>query len=58
MLTEMCADTDAVAEPDWLVALDSSINRAHQHAASSRRITDPDTNDTAPSDAGETEGGK
>ena len=41
LLTEMCADADAVAELDWLVAVDSSINRAHQHAAGARRITDP-----------------
>jgi len=47
-MTEMCAD--AVAE------LDSSINRAHQHAAGARRITDPDTNDTAPTDGSDRRG--
>jgi transposase len=46
LLTEMCADADAVAELDWLVAVDSSINRAHQHAAGARRITDPTATDT------------
>jgi hypothetical protein len=53
----MCADTDAVAELDWLVTVDSSINRAHQHAASARRITDPDTTTPRQTDAGDTEGG-
>lgn len=40
----MCAEADAAGELDWVVAVDSSINRAHQHAAGARRvaITDPD----------------
>ena len=47
LLTEICAEADAAAELDWLVAVDSSINRARQHAAGGRRITDPATTDTA-----------
>ena len=33
LLTELSADADAAGELDWVVAVDSSINRAHQHAA-------------------------
>lgn len=44
LLTAMCADGDAAAELDWVVAVDSSINRAHQHAAGARRVVaDPDS---------------
>jgi transposase len=50
LLTDVCADADAVAELDWLVAVDPSINRAHQHAAGARRITNPTQTDTADTD--------
>jgi transposase len=38
LLTAVCADADAAAELDWVVAVDSSISRAHQHAAGARRV--------------------
>jgi transposase len=52
LLTEVCADADAAAELDWVVAVDSSINRAHQHAAGVRRITAPITAPIADEPAG------
>jgi len=44
LLTEVSADADAAGNLDWVVAVDSSINRAHQHAAGARRVvvTEPD----------------
>jgi transposase len=52
LLTGVCADADAAAELDWVVAVDSSINRAHQHAAGARRITAPITAPIADKPAG------
>jgi hypothetical protein len=44
LLTEVGVDADAAGELDWVVSVDSSINRALQHAAGARRVvtTDPD----------------
>jgi transposase len=36
--SELSADADAAGELDWVVAVDSSVNRAHQHAAGARRV--------------------
>lgn len=40
---EASANADAAGGLDWLVSVDSSINRAHQHAAGARRalVADP-----------------
>jgi hypothetical protein len=40
-VTAVQAHADATGELEWLVAVDSTIVRAHQHAAGARR--DPDT---------------
>jgi transposase len=37
ILGELQAHADALGELDWVVAVDSSIVRAHQHAAGARR---------------------
>jgi transposase len=37
MLVAVRADADAVGDVDWLVAVDSTIVRAHQHAAGARK---------------------
>ena len=37
MLAAVQADADAVGDVDWLVAVDSTIVRAHQHAAGARK---------------------
>lgn len=37
LLTRMQTRADAVGETDWVVSLDSTISRAHQHAAGARR---------------------
>lgn len=39
LLSEFSADADAAGELDWIVSVDSSINRAHQHAAGARKAT-------------------
>ena len=36
---EILADADAVGEIDWAVSVDSTINRAHQHATNLPRDT-------------------
>ena len=44
MLEHLTGRADAVGELDWLVSVDSTIARAHQHAAGARRevaLTDP-----------------
>jgi putative transposase len=38
LLAAAQADADARGELDWLVAVDSSLMRVHQHGASARRI--------------------
>ena len=38
LLARAQADTDAAGELDWLVAVDSTIVRVHQHGATARRI--------------------
>ena len=43
LLTEVGADADAAGELDWVVSVDSSINRAHQHAAGARRVAIADS---------------
>ncbi len=42
LLTRLLAEADAAGEIDWSVSIDSTINRAHQHAT------------TLPRDAGDT----
>jgi len=37
VLAELQADADAAGRIDWTVSLDSTISRAHQHAAGARR---------------------
>jgi hypothetical protein len=37
MLQAVQADADARSDIDWLVAVDSTIVRAHQHAAGARK---------------------
>lgn len=37
LLVALQADADAAGELDWLVSVDSSVVRAHQHAAGARR---------------------
>ncbi len=44
MLQHLTGAADAVGELDWLVSVDSTIARAHQHAAGARResvVSDP-----------------
>ncbi len=36
---ELLADADAMGDLDWAVAIDSTVNRAHQHATSLPRDT-------------------
>ena len=38
LLTAVQADADAAGELDWLVAVDSTIVRVHQHGATARRV--------------------
>jgi len=37
----LLAEADALGELDWSVAVDSTINRAHQHAATLTRVERP-----------------
>ena len=37
----MVAEADAPGEVDWTVSVDSTINRAHQHATTLSRIERP-----------------
>jgi transposase len=39
ILTAILAEADAAADIDWAVSIDSTINRAHQHAATLARDT-------------------
>ena len=39
LLTRLLAEADAAGEIDWSVSIDSTINRAHQHAATLPRPT-------------------
>jgi transposase len=39
VLTTLLAHADAVGEIDWTVSVDSTINRAHQHATTLARHT-------------------
>ncbi len=39
LLTRLLAEADAAGEVDWAVSIDSTINRAHQHAAPLPRHT-------------------
>ena len=38
LLARAQADADAAGELDWLVAVDSTVVRVHQHGASARRV--------------------
>ena len=38
ILTELQGDAHAIADLEWLVSVDSTIARAHQHAAGARRL--------------------
>ncbi|MCO5994076.1 hypothetical protein [Actinoallomurus rhizosphaericola] len=38
---------DAVGDLEWTFSIDSSIARAHQHAAGARKKGDPDRDDQA-----------
>jgi transposase len=37
--TRLLAEADAVGEIDWTVSVDSTVNRAHQHATTLPRVT-------------------
>lgn len=37
----LVAEADAAGEVDWTVSVDSTINRAHQHALTLRRVENP-----------------
>ena len=39
VLTALVAEADARGVLDWTVAVDSTINRAHQHATNTKRVT-------------------
>jgi transposase len=41
LLAELLAEADAAGELDWVVSIDSSVIRAHQHAATARRSPAP-----------------
>ena len=43
MLRALQADADARADIDWLVAVDSTVVRAHQHAAGAKKGDQPQT---------------
>lgn len=43
MLQALQADADARADIDWLVAVDSTVVRAHQHAAGAKKGDQPQT---------------
>lgn len=49
LLSAAQTDADAAGEIDWLVAIDSTIVRAHQHAAGARRTPggSPESHDQA-----------
>lgn len=37
----LVAEADAVGDLDWMVSVDSTINRAHQHATNRSRVERP-----------------
>jgi transposase len=37
----LLAEADAAGEIDWMVSVDSTVNRAHQHATTLRRVEEP-----------------
>ena len=37
----LLAEADAAGEIDWMVSVDSTINRAHQHATNMSRLERP-----------------
>ena len=43
LVTVLQADSDAAGELDWLVSVDSTVVRAHQHAAGARRESPAET---------------
>ena len=55
MLAHAQIKSDAVGEVEWEVSVDSTIARAHQHAAGAPKIaptSDPEVSQTAADDAG------
>ncbi|MBQ0989366.1 hypothetical protein KBX08_04580 [Micromonospora sp. H61] len=44
MLAGIQADADAAGDIDWLVSVDSTIGRAHQHAAGAKGGAETRTN--------------
>ena len=50
MLAGIHADADAAGDIDWLVSVDSTIVRAHQHAAAGKRGGRKPANRITPSD--------
>ena len=41
ILAHLIADADAAGEVDWKVSVDSTVNRAHQHATNLGRVERP-----------------
>lgn len=48
VLTQVLAEADAAGQIDWAVSVDSTINRAHQHATNTTR-SEQDTGGTSES---------
>jgi hypothetical protein len=46
VLTAVQAQADAAGKLDWLAGVDSTIMRAHQHAASAHRVSGARSNHT------------
>ena len=40
----LLAEADAAGDIEWMVSVDSTINRAHQHATNARRVEQPTGN--------------
>lgn len=40
-IARLLAEADAAGEIDWMVSVDSTINRAHQHATNAARVERP-----------------
>ena len=55
LLREIQADADAAGQLDWNVSVDSSIVRAHQHAATAKRVAPEDRAALADHTGGEVE---
>nr|WP_232794911.1 IS5 family transposase [Kitasatospora sp. NRRL B-11411] len=57
MLRQVQAEKDAVGDIDWLVSVDSTVVRAHQHAAGGRKRGDRNRDETADHALGRSRGG-